>query len=119
MINEKEDGFDKVEKAVKKTTKIAVLIIGSIVTIVLTVYLAWGQITGEIQKEKPEKQKKTDTFYIKEKVDTFIIEKPVEKEIKKDRFVIAPKEEKVVDNADKVIDKVERLKKMGPILKKD
>lgn len=115
MAKEKEDGFDKVEKAVKKTTKIAVLVIGSIVTIVLAAYLAWGQISGEIKKEDQNEIKK-DTVVV-EKIDTVVVEKP--KTVKNDRVVVTPKKESVIDKSDDVINKVERLKKIGPILKKD
>jgi len=113
-MSEKLDKFDKVEVAVKKTTKLIILIIGSIVTIGLAVVLAWSQLGDTINKKSDETNTvevvdsvKVDTVFIKPIVETKKVSKPKPKKEE-------PKKEEVredlIDKTDKVLDKITKLK---------
>lgn len=118
-----EDKFDKVEVAVKKTTKIVILIIGSIVTIALAIFLAWDQIGGKVEdlKSKPDSVVK-DTSIVPTNKDTVIVIKPDEQTpVKNTPKKEEPKKEEpkkdIIDKTDDVIDKVNKLKKIGEGIK--
>jgi len=105
-----EDKFDKVETVVKKTTKLAVLIIGSILTIALAVFLAWDQFHTKVNDINETKVNnvidstsvvKTDTLYIEpEKSVSAPKTTTVKEEPKKD----------ILDKSSDILDKADKLK---------
>ena len=105
-----EDKFDKVETVVKKTTKLAVLIIGSILTIALAVFLAWDQFHTKVNDINETKVNnvidstsvvKTDTLYIEpEKSVSTPKTTTVKEEPKKD----------ILDKSSDILDKADKLK---------
>lgn len=106
-----EDKFDKVEVVVKKTTKIAVLIIGSILTILLTIFLAWEQFSSKVSGvKKTETKNVIDTISNKVKIDTLyiktekVVSTPKEKTIKEE-----PKKD-IIDKSSDIIDKADKIK---------
>lgn len=112
MAKEKEDKFDKVETAVKKTTKIAVLIIGSIVTIVLTAMLAWNQLKGEVKQpeNKQEVPQVVDTVKPRQ-MDTLKVIVPIKEEKNVHVKKVEPKED-ILDRGERVVNKIDKLKKI-------
>jgi len=109
-MNEK-DGFDKVEVAVKKTTKIIVLIIGSVVTISLAMVIAMDQIKG-----KPVEDVKIDSSVVivtdtmmNNIIDTVLVVDDIDVEpIRHNEYKIPEK----VDKVDKVINGVDKVWKL-------
>jgi hypothetical protein len=95
-----EDKFDKVETVVKKTTKVAVLIIGSILTVALTIFLAWNQFDSKVNGVK-----ETDTNNV---TDTVKVEKVIYTP-KKETVKEEPKKD-VLDKSSDILDKADKFK---------
>jgi len=113
---EKEDEFDKVEVVVKKTTKIIILIIGSVVAITLAGLLAWNQLSTKVQELKKPRTSVVDT-------DTVIIIKPMAKDTVLNVKPVTPKPmvpkpiEQPKVKTDNIIDGVNRLKRIKDQIK--
>ena len=107
-----EDKFDKVETVVKKTTKLAVLIIGSILTISLAVFLAWDQFHTKVNdiNETKVNNNVTDTTTTVVKTDTLYIEPEKSVSTPKNTTVKEEPKKDILDKSSDILDKADKLK---------